>query len=83
MALWSIILAMHLFSFEEAQELIDEYEYYHLSVSFVYLALLSDTRNINNDYLLENVYNHMKKLFPEMTNPLISAAVLLANSYKL
>ncbi|CAF1244133.1 unnamed protein product [Rotaria sordida] len=24
----------------------------------------------------------MKKLFPEITNPLISAAVLLANSYK-
>ncbi|CAF1242654.1 unnamed protein product [Rotaria sordida] len=33
MALWSIILVMHLFSFEEAQELIDEYEYYHLSTA--------------------------------------------------
>jgi hypothetical protein len=45
------------------------------------VALLSGARNINNTDLSQNVYDRMEKLFPQMTNPLISAAVLLANVY--
>jgi hypothetical protein len=45
------------------------------------VALLSGARNVNNSYLSQNIYDSMKKLFPQMTNPLISAAVLLANVY--
>ena len=36
---------------------------------------------MNNTDLSQNVYDRMKKLFPQMTNPLIAAAVLLANVY--
>jgi hypothetical protein len=45
------------------------------------VALLSGARNINNTDLSQNVYDRMKKLFPQMTNPLTAAAVLLANVY--
>ena len=45
------------------------------------MALLSGARNVNNSYLSQNVYDRMKKLFPEMNNRLISATVLLGNVY--
>ncbi|CAF1413922.1 unnamed protein product [Rotaria magnacalcarata] len=68
-------------AFEQAQELIDEYERNHSAESTMYTALLSGARNAKNVYLSQNIYDRMKKLFPEEKDPLISAAVLLANVY--
>ncbi len=36
---------------------------------------------MNNSYLSQNVYDRMKKFFPQTSDPLTSAAVLLANVY--
>ncbi|CAF4440561.1 unnamed protein product, partial [Rotaria magnacalcarata] len=68
-------------AFEQAQELIDEYERNHSPESTMYMALLSGARNAKNVYLSQNIYDRMKNLFPEEKVPLISAAVLLANVY--
>jgi hypothetical protein len=48
---------------------------------FILVALLSGARNEKNIHLSEKVYDRMKKLFPESTNSMISAVVLLANAY--
>jgi hypothetical protein len=45
------------------------------------VALLSGARNEKNIHLSEKLYDSMKKLFPQMSSPLKSAAVLLANVY--
>ncbi len=45
------------------------------------MALLSGARNVNNIHLSENVYHRMKKIFPDQANPLMAAAILLANVY--
>ncbi|CAF1316455.1 unnamed protein product [Rotaria magnacalcarata] len=68
-------------AFDQAQELIDEYERNHSPESTMYMALLSGARNAKNVHLSQNIYDRMKKLFPERKDPLVSAAVLLANVY--
>ena len=50
-------------------------------MNLILVALLSGARNMQNVYLSQNIYDRMKKLFPEMKNLLVSAAVLLANVY--
>lgn len=45
------------------------------------MALLSGARNEKNAYLAENMYTRMKALFPGCSQPLMAAAVLLANTY--
>ena len=45
------------------------------------MALLSGARNVNNCDLSEVVYNRMKNLFPQMSDSLQAAAILLANVY--
>ena len=45
------------------------------------MAVLSAARNARNGELSQKVYDRMKKLFPQMTNSLTSAAILLANVY--
>ena len=45
------------------------------------MILLSGARNVKNSNLSQNIYDHMKKLFPRMVDPLLSAAILLANTY--
>ncbi|CAF2852964.1 unnamed protein product [Rotaria sp. Silwood2] len=67
--------------FQEAEQLIDEFERNHLPIWPMHMALLSGARNVSNAYLSQKVYDRIKKLFPESTNPLISAAILLANTY--
>ena len=43
--------------------------------------MLSGARNVNNAHLSQKIYDLMKKRFPQMTDRLISATVLLANVY--
>jgi hypothetical protein len=45
------------------------------------VALLSGARNEKNIHLSQQIFDRMKKLFPELTHPLIAAAILLHNSY--
>jgi hypothetical protein len=50
-------------------------------IIFILATLLSGARNQNNTHLSQKVFDCMKKHFPEMTDPLISASILLANVY--
>lgn len=45
------------------------------------MSLLSGARNEKNVRLAQSVYDRMKKLFPETKDPMMAAAVLLANVY--
>ncbi|CAF4979417.1 unnamed protein product, partial [Rotaria sp. Silwood1] len=65
----------------EAQQLINEFECYHPPSPIMYMALLSGIRNVKNSVLSQKIYDHMKKIFPDITDPLTSAMVLLANTY--
>ncbi|CAF1298082.1 unnamed protein product [Rotaria sordida] len=65
--------------FEEAQKLIDEFERDHSPALPMYRALLSGARNNRNIHLSQTIFDRIKKLFPELTNSLTSATVLLAN----
>jgi hypothetical protein len=48
---------------------------------FILVALLSGARNEKNSHLSQQVFDRMKKLFPELKDSLISASILLANVY--
>jgi hypothetical protein len=50
-------------------------------IVLILATLLSGARNQKNSYLSEKVYHRMKILFPQMKDPLISGAILLANTY--
>ncbi|CAF0912851.1 unnamed protein product [Adineta steineri] len=67
--------------FQQAQQLIDEYERDHLPVLTMYMALLSGARNVNNSSLAQNIYDRMRKVFPEQSDPLTAATTLLKNVY--
>ncbi|CAM2722356.1 unnamed protein product [Rotaria socialis] len=67
--------------FDEVQQLIDEYERSHSPVAPMYMARLSGARNIKNSPMAQKVYDQMKKLFPDLTDSLTSASILLANVY--
>lgn len=43
--------------------------------------MLSGTRNQKNNQLSEKIYNRMKQLFPPLSDSLVSAAILLANTH--
>ncbi len=45
------------------------------------MSLLSGARNPKNSDLAEKTYDRMKQLFPDLSDPLTSAEVLLANVY--
>lgn len=45
------------------------------------MTLLSGARNQKNSELSQNVFNRMRKLFPDLKNSLIPASILLANAY--
>ncbi|CAF5069161.1 unnamed protein product, partial [Rotaria magnacalcarata] len=44
-------------------------------------ALLAGARNAKNNQISQKVFNRMKKLFPDLTDPITAATILLANSY--
>ena len=48
---------------------------------FILVALLSGARNERNSHLAEQVYDRMKKLFPQSYDLLTSGVTLLANIY--
>ncbi len=50
-------------------------------IILILVALLSGARNVNNSHLSQILYDRMKTLFPQTSNPLPAAAVLLANVY--
>jgi len=45
------------------------------------VAVLSGARNDKNSYLAQQVYDRMKKLFPQLKASLQSAGLLLTNIY--
>ena len=45
------------------------------------VALLAGARNEKNPRLSQRVFNRMKENFPRSSDPMISASVLLANTY--
>lgn len=49
---------------------------------FVLVPLLSGARNEKNIYLSEQIFHRMKKLFPDLTDSIAPASVLLANVYE-
>ncbi|CAF0973415.1 unnamed protein product [Rotaria sordida] len=70
-----------LFLFDEAQNLINEYEKTNKPSLVMYVSLLSGTRNNRNRNLSENIYNRMKCLFPNEKQDLTSGAILISNIY--
>ncbi|CAF1120001.1 unnamed protein product [Rotaria sordida] len=70
-----------LFLFDEAQNLINEYEKTNKPSLVMYISLLSGTRNNRNRNLSENIYNRMKCLFPNEKQDLMSGAILVSNIY--
>ena len=68
-------------------ELFDRIQIVFIKSQYIYLiiiiivALLSGARNNNNIVLSQNIYDRMEKLFPQTRDPLVSAAILLANVY--
>ncbi|CAF5228865.1 unnamed protein product, partial [Rotaria magnacalcarata] len=61
-----------LFLFDEAQNLIDEYEKTNKPSVIMYTSLLSGLRNNRNRYLSEKIYNRMKSLFPDQKQDLVA-----------
>ncbi|CAF3917738.1 unnamed protein product [Rotaria sordida] len=70
-----------LFLFDEAENLINEYEKTNKPSLVMYMSLLSGARNNRNENLSEMIYNRMKSMFPNEKDHLISGAILLANIY--
>ncbi len=47
----------------------------------ILVTLLSGARNEKNSHLSQQIFDRMKKLFPDLNDPLMAAAILLANVY--
>ncbi len=45
------------------------------------MPFLSGARNQKNSHLSQQIFDRMKKLFPELHNKLATASILLANVY--
>ncbi|CAF3020938.1 unnamed protein product [Rotaria socialis] len=67
--------------FDQAQKLIDDYEKSNSPDSIMYTAMLSGARNHRHLVLSEKLYNQMKSLFSNEKSDLISASILLSNTY--
>ncbi|CAF3824244.1 unnamed protein product [Rotaria sp. Silwood1] len=70
-----------LFLFDEAQNLINEYEKTNKPSLVMYTSLLSGARNNRNRNLSGNIYNRMKFLFPNEKQDLVSGVILVSNIY--
>ncbi|CAF1029060.1 unnamed protein product [Rotaria magnacalcarata] len=67
--------------FDQAQQLIDDYEKSNSPYLIMYSAILSGARNHRHIALSEEIFNQMRLLFPNEKSALISASVLLSNTY--
>ncbi len=47
----------------------------------ILVAMLSGARNQTNTHLAQQLFDGMKKRFPQLTNSLTSASILLSNVY--
>ncbi|CAF1573374.1 unnamed protein product [Adineta steineri] len=65
--------------FDEAKQLIEDYEKCNAPDSVMYMALLSGARNSRQSHLSQEIHKRMKLLFPNEKNLLISASILLCN----
>ncbi|CAF1464632.1 unnamed protein product [Adineta steineri] len=68
-----------LFLFDEAKQLIEDYEKCNAPYSVMYMALLSGARNSRQSHLSQEIYKRMQLLFPNEKHHLRSASVLLCN----
>ncbi|CAF0902753.1 unnamed protein product [Adineta steineri] len=68
-----------LFLFDEAKQLIEDYEKCNAPYSVMYMALLSGARNSRQTHLSQEIHKRMQLLFPNEKNHLISASILLCN----
>ncbi|CAF4431514.1 unnamed protein product, partial [Rotaria socialis] len=68
-------------AFEEAQQLIEQFERDHAPAITIYMPLLSGARNQKYSKLSQEVVDRMQKLFPNMKDSLVAASILLANVY--
>ncbi|CAF1052345.1 unnamed protein product [Adineta steineri] len=71
------------FLFDQAQKLIDEYEKYHSPSAPMYMSILSSARNAKNILLAEKIFHRIELNFANNESYLMSAQVLLANTYAL
>jgi hypothetical protein len=63
------------------QIIVSIFEENQLEKILILVALLSGARNKRNIHLSEQIFHRIKKLFPELTDSLTSASILLANVY--
>ncbi|CAF1236736.1 unnamed protein product [Adineta ricciae] len=68
-----------LFLFDEAKELIEEFERHQPPCLPMYMSLLSGVRNQNDVSLARQITQRIQKLFHALDKDLISASVLLTN----
>ncbi|CAF1215326.1 unnamed protein product, partial [Didymodactylos carnosus] len=69
--------------FDEAQKLIDEFEESHPPSIPMYMSILSAARNQKNPALSQKIFDRMQSHFSDVQDCLLSARVLLANTYAL
>ncbi|CAF1562052.1 unnamed protein product [Rotaria magnacalcarata] len=67
--------------FDQAENLVEDYEKSNLPNLIMYTAMLSAARNYRLVALSEKLYNRMRLLFPDENFHLISASILLSNIY--
>ncbi|CAF2092687.1 unnamed protein product [Rotaria magnacalcarata] len=67
--------------FDQAENLVEDYEKSNLPNLIMYTAMLSAARNYRLVALSEKLYNRMRLLFPDENSHLISASILLSNIY--
>ncbi|CAM4834547.1 unnamed protein product [Rotaria magnacalcarata] len=67
--------------FDQAENLVEDYEKSNLPNLIMYTAMLSAARNYRLVALSEKLYNRMRLLFPDDNSHLISASILLSNIY--
>ncbi|CAF4510092.1 unnamed protein product, partial [Rotaria sp. Silwood2] len=71
------------FLFDRAQKFIDEFEKSHPPSFPMYMSILSSARNKKNPSLSQSIFHRIQSKFSDFESCLISATILLANTYAL
>ncbi|UJR23991.1 hypothetical protein I4U23_026957 [Adineta vaga] len=69
-----------LFLFDEAKQLIEEYECHQSPCLPMYMSLLSSIRNRNDASLARETIHRIRKLFQNVDDSLVPASILLTNT---